>query len=203
MHDLPPNARSADLGGLIGSRICHDLISPIGAISNGLELLALAQPSSPELQLINESVVSASARIRFFRIAFGLARRDQTLAGREIAAVLDELPLWSRLSATYPAADDLGRQEARLMFLLILCAENALPAGGRLVITRDSGRGRITGTGRRIHPPDDAVARAIETGVSDGLGPDRIHFAMAAQAAHDLKRQVDYASGEDGVTITF
>lgn len=52
---------------LIGSRICHDLISPIGAINNGLELIEMSAPSlGPEMALISDSVTSASARIRFF-----------------------------------------------------------------------------------------------------------------------------------------
>ena len=63
-----------DLTALVGSRICHDLISPLGAIGNGLELLQLSGlPQGPEWALIAESVENASARIRFFRIAYGAA----------------------------------------------------------------------------------------------------------------------------------
>ena len=63
-----------NIAALIGSRICHDLISPIGAINNGLELLEMTGTSSgPEMELISESVGNASARIRFFRIAYGAA----------------------------------------------------------------------------------------------------------------------------------
>jgi histidine phosphotransferase ChpT len=63
-----------DLAALIGSRICHDLISPIGAIGNGVELLLMeASGKGPELSLISESVAAANARIRFFRVAFGAA----------------------------------------------------------------------------------------------------------------------------------
>ena len=55
-----------DLSALLGSRICHDLISPIGAIGNGVELLMMEGGTpSPELVLIAESVAAANARIRF------------------------------------------------------------------------------------------------------------------------------------------
>ena len=58
-----------DIAALVGSRICHDLISPIGAIGNGVELIGLTEnTSSPELALISESVDNANARIRFFRV---------------------------------------------------------------------------------------------------------------------------------------
>ena len=63
-----------DLVALVGSRLCHDLISPLGAIGNGVELLTMtATTLSPELQLITESVAAANARIKFFRLAFGRA----------------------------------------------------------------------------------------------------------------------------------
>ena len=61
-----------ELNDLIGSRICHDLISPLGAIGNGVELLTMSGMTEvPEMTLISESVENANARIRFFRIAFG------------------------------------------------------------------------------------------------------------------------------------
>ena len=63
---------NVNLAALIGSRICHDLISPIGAINNGLELLDMnGGVQGAEMELISGSVGNAGARIRFFRIAFG------------------------------------------------------------------------------------------------------------------------------------
>ena len=57
--------RNLNLSALIGSRICHDLISPIGAINNGLELLGMTtRQAGPEMALISESVENAAARIR-------------------------------------------------------------------------------------------------------------------------------------------
>ncbi len=58
----------SNLATLIGSRICHDLISPIGAIHNGLELLELSggMSQTPEMQLIVESCANARARVTFF-----------------------------------------------------------------------------------------------------------------------------------------
>ena len=81
-----------DLAALVSSRICHDLISPIGAINNGLELLNMsgATPVGPEMQLIYDSVKSASARIRFFRIAFGTAS-DDPVVRNEVTSILTEM----------------------------------------------------------------------------------------------------------------
>jgi histidine phosphotransferase ChpT len=71
-----------DLCALIGSRLCHDLVSPVGAIGNGVELLSMEGAGAPmpagaaELSLVRESVENAQARLRFFRIAFGDAAPD-------------------------------------------------------------------------------------------------------------------------------
>ena len=76
---------ATEIAALIASRICHDLISPIGAIGNGMELMALSsgqEQSSPELDLISQSVENANARIRFFRIAYGSASSTH-LVGRQ------------------------------------------------------------------------------------------------------------------------
>ena len=74
---------NANLAALVGSRICHDLISPIGAINNGLELLGMSgDMSGPELELISDSVANANARIRFFRIAFGAAANSRSAGPR-------------------------------------------------------------------------------------------------------------------------
>jgi len=62
-----------DLSFLIASRICHDLINPIGAIHNGLELMTLSQSTAQgiEFDLVQASANDARARAEFFRLAFG------------------------------------------------------------------------------------------------------------------------------------
>ena len=79
VHSLPADATlrphgGTDLGAKVASRICHDLANPLGAIANGLELLLLpGLEPTPEMSLLQDSVASASARIRWFRLAFGPA----------------------------------------------------------------------------------------------------------------------------------
>ena len=76
---------------LIGSRIFHDLVSPLGAIGNGVELLSMSTSgaaAAPELALIGQSVDSANARIRFFRVAFGAAGEGSHLNNSEIRSNL-------------------------------------------------------------------------------------------------------------------
>ena len=88
---------SPDFSALIGSRICHDLVNPIGAIGNGVELMMMdGTAKGPELALIAESVASATARIRFFRIAFG-ASGDQRIARSDVLSILSVVSQGGRL----------------------------------------------------------------------------------------------------------
>ena len=90
-----------NLAELIGSRICHDLISPIGAITNGLELLDMVGGTQgPEMDLISGSVGSAGARIRFFRVAFGSAS-DQPLGRTEVAELLKDVERAGRVRVNW------------------------------------------------------------------------------------------------------
>ena len=126
-----------DLAALVGSRICHDLISPIGAIGNGVELMMMDRSSvSPELALIAESVASANARIRYFRVAFGTAGADQRIARSEVTGILSAISLGGRLKIDWNSATDTDRRDVKLAFLLLQCLENALPYGGRIRISQ-------------------------------------------------------------------
>ena len=104
MHD-----HRTQLASLIASRICHDLISPVGAISNGLELVSLGggMNQGPELDLITESVENANARIRFFRIAFGAAQSDANVSSAEVCAILDGITRGGRLNVHWEAGGDV------------------------------------------------------------------------------------------------
>ena len=64
---------AADLAALLCSRVCHDIISPVGAINNGLELLDEGGADEDAMRLIRQSARNASARLQYMRIAFGAA----------------------------------------------------------------------------------------------------------------------------------
>ena len=81
---------ASHLASLIGSRICHDLISPICAIHNGLELISLSGPvqHEAEISLITQSCQNAASRIKFFRVAFGASGSDRQLSTDTLLDIL-------------------------------------------------------------------------------------------------------------------
>ena len=85
---VAPAPDALELAALLCSRVCHDLISPVGAIVNGLEVLDDdPKPDDREfaLELIRKSAKTASARLQFCRLAFGAARNDTHLIGSILA----------------------------------------------------------------------------------------------------------------------
>src|ERR1044071_6387407 len=67
---------AVDLASLLCSRLCHDLMSPVGALNNGIELLGDEQdPDMRErcLELLADSAVATANKLKFFRLAFGAA----------------------------------------------------------------------------------------------------------------------------------
>jgi histidine phosphotransferase ChpT len=193
-----------DLSALIGSRICHDLISPIGAIGNGVELMLMdGGAKSPELALISESVANANARIRFFRIAFGAAGGDTRIARTEVQTVLTEITKGSRLQIDWQSDSDLARREVKLAFLALQCVESATPWGGRVSVAQTGPAWTVTAKANRLRI--DLVLWASLTQPPGGIEitPAFVHFAVLPEAAAQQSRSLAAAWTETDIRLTF
>lgn len=127
---------AADLAALLCSRVCHDIISPVGAINNGLELLDEGGADEDAMNLIRQSARNASARLQFARIAFGAAGS----AGMQIdtgdaeavttAFLKNEKPdlVWTGVRALLP------KNQVKLLLNLVLVAQAAIPRGGKITV---------------------------------------------------------------------
>jgi len=170
-----------DLTALVGSRICHDLISPLGAICNGLELMQMSgMADSPELALISESVESANARIRFFRIAYGAADRSQMVKAGELQAALKSSFQARNLLVNWTPGD-MSRNEAKLAFLVLQCLESALPYGGRIDVSDEKTALGFKATADRIAADTQLWGCLTTTRPSDGLRPAQVQFGLLAE----------------------
>ncbi|MCC5967714.1 MAG: histidine phosphotransferase [Natronohydrobacter sp.] len=152
----------------------------MGAIGNGLELLNMAQGShGPELDLIAESIQSATTRLRFYRITFGTVAADQGMSRAEILSVLAALEKLQKQSIHWNSQAELSRIKVKLAFLLIMCLETALPWGGEIRIEDCDGGLSLVGISERLKIDDD-LWTALAQGHSDAvITSARIHFALA------------------------
>jgi histidine phosphotransferase ChpT len=129
-----------DLASLLCSRLCHDLLSPVGALNNGLELMADEQdPEMRErcLELLAESARASAAKLKFFRLAFGAAGGfGEEIDTREAKAALDGLfGAEKKVELGWMvSADKLPKDVVKVLLNLALVAGDALVRGGRLDI---------------------------------------------------------------------
>jgi len=198
------NASPQALNDLIGSRICHDLISPIGAISNGVELISMnATTAGPELSLISDSVDGANAKIRYFRIAFGAARPGQMVNRSEIINILADTTRGSRLVIEWTPEAAQDRTQVKLAFLLLMCFETALPWGGRVQVNAIGDQWAINAKADQIKIDPDLWRQLSDTGTQTHSEPANVHFALAGLFAHDMSRSVKVDVSETSVRVRF
>ncbi|WP_425078252.1 histidine phosphotransferase family protein [Ruegeria denitrificans] len=194
---------NVNLAELIGSRICHDLISPIGAITNGLELLDMVGAvQGPEMELISGSVGSAGARIRFFRVAFGSAG-EQPLGRAEVAELLKDIERTGRVRVIWNLKEPVPRNQVKLAFLAIMCFESAMPLGGTVEITTQDGKWSVIGTADKLNV-DTELWKYVATGrFPNKITPAQVQFALLPETANAMGRRVAVETAATRVALRF
>ena len=201
--DKPAAEAEPDLAALIGSRICHDLTNPLGAIGNGMELLELSgQAASPEMALIGQAVANARARVQFLRVAFGAAGAGHRMGGAELATLVADHAKGGRVAIHWPGGTDMPRPDARLGFLLLMCLEAALPFGGQITVTRPGESWHMVAAAPRIRDLGPLWAGLTGTTPLPEIGPAQVQFALAPRAAARLGRTLTLTPGEGVLTLT-
>ncbi|MCH2094706.1 MAG: histidine phosphotransferase [Rhodobacteraceae bacterium] len=189
---------STTLATALGSRICHDLTSPLGAIQNGLELLTLSPDvqMGPELELVQQSAQAAVAKIRFFRLAFGQSGGDGSIASGDLAAVLAAPGGPPRLSFAEMPTDVFSRSEAQKLCLGVLCLATLAPTGGVIQIDRSSqGLGMVLTPTRPIDTED--MEGLISENRPAASEPSKIHFEMLLNLIGDTPTK-GFSAQSDG-----
>lgn len=192
--------KHTDIATAIGSRICHDLISPIGAISNGLELLELSgTPQSPEMTLIAESVRAANAKVRFLRIAFGDAQSGSTTSAAEIIDILNSCYNTPRTVLHWTIETPLERSDLRLLFLLLLCIEKLTPYGCSVTVTRTGTGFSLSVTGETPSPDRFLDFKSHRIHPQDG--PPLIQFNLAQAQLDQMNYALKLDQSDDGIIL--
>lgn len=194
-------SENLDLATLIGSRICHDLISPIGAIDNGLELLGMAgNGMSPEMSLINESVSNASARIRFFRLAFGAAG-TQEVSIHEIRSILRDVSAGQKVNFSWKSDRSVPRSDVRAIFLAEQCLETAMPYGGDITIEPEGAQWRVTGQASKFNVDEKLWSVLGGGNAPKDILPAHVHFPLLAHHCRAEERSIQCKLTGDNISI--
>lgn len=156
-----------DLASLLCSRVCHDIISPVGAIANGLELMddpdTDSEMKATALDMVRSSARTATAKLKFCRIAFGAsgsagAHIDLSEAGETAKAFVgdDKVKLeWNAPRENRP------KQEVKLLLNMLLLAIAGIPRGGQIVVHVVDKALNVKATGERAKLPV-ALAEVLE-----------------------------------------
>ncbi|MEM6275689.1 MAG: histidine phosphotransferase family protein [Pseudomonadota bacterium] len=187
---------------LVGSRICHDLINPLGAISNGVELLNMTPGAGgPEIALISESVEAANARIRFFRVAYGAATDSQVLEDSEISQILDGMSVGARQTMRWSASGSHPRGEVRMIFLLIQCLETAMPYGGTIEVTGHKGAWQVRGTAEAFAEIQELWNIILRDDDPSNVTAAQVQFALVAMLEDEMGLAVRMTQDKGEITL--
>jgi histidine phosphotransferase ChpT len=199
--------RSAEFASLLCSRLCHDLLSPVGALNNGIELLA--DETDPEMrgrcmELLAESAVAAANKLKFFRLAFGAAGGfGELVDAREALAAIEGLHgADGKVKLGWMVeAPALPKVAIKILLNLALIAGDALVRGGRLDIAAEGAEVVLRAEGPRVVLDPD-----IRNALLGEVDPDLVMpRAAAAWLVHLLVAErggkVQISSPGDGVLI--
>jgi histidine phosphotransferase ChpT len=201
-------SNEADFLQLLVSHICHELVSAVGAIGNGVELLEEMGTLDPEaLGLIAQSSRTAAAKLRLLRVVYGSAGRSADFRLPEAQKALADLfRIDAKLSLDWqvPAPLELATGAVQLVAGLVLLAAGCLPRGGVIAVAvARSGAGahlsiRPSGTGARL-------LEEIGLALAGQGAPDHktIHAHFCARAAARLGIAVAaHAAAPDSVELS-
>ena len=200
-------ASSTDLAALLCSRLCHDMLSPVGALSNGLELLA--EEKDPEMrrrcfELLEQSSRISTDKLKFFRLAYGAAGGfgDEVPAQEPKELVEALVRANERIEFEWAVADAyLPKPAVKVLLNLTSIAIDALIRGGTLEVGAERRDGAteiaVRAAGQRV-AFDANIGKALEgTLAADELSGRTAPAHMIRLLAEELGGGVQYAlSGE-------
>jgi histidine phosphotransferase ChpT len=204
-------ADGIEFASLLCSRLCHDLLSPVGALNNGIELLA--DEHDPEmrarcLDLLAESARASANKLKFFRLAFGAAGGfGDSVDTREVRAAIEGLFGGDRrIQVGWMVGDtSLGKGEIKILLNLALIAGDALVRGGRLDIGVENGGDSIEVVIRAEGPRivlDPELRTALTGGTSqEALTPRASAAWLVWHLAHERGGSVMISEPQDGVLM--
>lgn len=198
----------ADLAALLCSRVCHDVISPVGAINNGLELLDESGSDADAMDLIRTSALNASVRLKFARLAFGASGSvgasidtgEAEKAAKDFAAAEKKTEvIWNGPRAIIP------KNRVKLLLNLFLVAYGSIPRGGSVEVTLENpefdAKFTIISKGRMMRVPPKFIE--INTGtVEEAIDAHSIQPYYTVLLADETKMDITHTVTPEEITYT-
>lgn len=199
-----------DIAALLVSRLCHDLVSPVGAVVNGLEVLEDendAAMRADALRLVAASAEQASVRLQFARLAFGAAgsagaELDLAEVGRLVSGLLSggriEL-VWNLEPVYWP------KDWAKLLMNAVLFITDCLPRGGTVTVERPEGAARprfcVAARGPMVRLSAEAD-RALAGETTEGLDARSIQPYLTSRLAQNVGARLSAVTGMGEIRLS-
>lgn len=173
---MSDNKHTAAVLELLASRICHDIISPVGAINNGIELMQELGPEGLEdgLELVGYSAEQSAAKLSAFRLAYGAGGRDPHIKPEDVQKTFGELiraegkisQAWDPFGNLGP--DPLPEGYCKMLMCTMMLAMESLPKGGYISVRPSGDSASLI-----IAEGEGAVIREnVEAALKQELSPD-------------------------------
>ncbi len=193
---------------LLCSRICHDLVSPVAAISNGVELLTEmgAGGLNDALGLLGHSARQASVRLQAFRLCYGAGGSEALVTGKMIYEAFnqyiesDKVKLeWDLMNAV--PDEDLNPGFFKILFNAMLFARECLIRGGTVSVKKEGMRMIVSANGETVTVREGmAAALAGDLPVKD-LSPKTVHAYVTSAFSKHFGFPLSLVQGENTITL--
>ena len=195
---------------ILASRICHDLISPVGAINNGVEFMKdMGEDAGDDaIDLIEYSAKQAAARLQIFRLAYGAGGRDADIKAENVYSAFDKLlsadrkikQNWNPLSEEFTS--DIPEGWCKILTNAMMMAVECLPRGGEISIKKNEAITIITAKGENA-AIRDYTEEALENllPVSD-INPRLVHPYISGLLAKEYGYEIDIKENGGNIDIS-
>jgi histidine phosphotransferase ChpT len=203
--------KSYEFASLLCSRLCHDLLSPVGALNNGIELLS--DEHDPEmrarcLELLAESARASANKLKFFRLAFGAAGgfADEVDTREARVAIEGLFGADGRIQIGWMVDEPtMSKSALKILLNLVLLAGDSLVRGGRLDIGAERTDGGleivVRAEGSRIVLDPELKKVLVGETDEDAIAPRAAAAWLVHSVAADGGGQVQVMDNEDGILL--
>lgn len=180
---------------LLASRICHDLISPVGAVHNGVEFLQEmgADSGDEAIALIAHSAQQASAKLQAFRLAYGAGGRDPNIKPEDVHSTFANLiTADGKVTQEWDPHASIGFDETpfgycKTLMGALMLAQECLPKGGKITVSAGTQNNEtlITATGTGAAPRPQILQALDRSLPTEEMDPRLVHpYALSLLADH-------------------